>query len=154
MIIFGTRPRGKTIDSGEFYCPHCRALRRYELKESRPYFTLYFLPVFPVGEARQYVQCETCGTAFTPDILKTAPPEVPPDLATLLNRLIEQLAGGQPLEYAIRDLTAAGLEFDIARRMVNEYAGDGRKVCTACGLTYAAPVARCTQCGGPLQAAS
>lgn len=153
MIIFGTRPRTKTVDSGQFNCPQCRAQRRYELKEARPYFTLYFLPVFPVGEARQFVECEACGTAFTPDVLDYDLPEVPPDLATLLNRLPELLAGGQPVEYAIRDLTAAGLELDVARQMVEGQLAAGRKACRACGLTYVASVARCTQCGASVESA-
>mgnify|MGYP005841535703 CR=1 FL=1 len=154
MIIFGTHPKTKTVDSGQFYCPQCQAVRPYERKSARQYFTLYFIPVFPVTQPVEFVECQHCGMTFPPAVLDRKPPEPEPDLATLLNTLGSRLAEGAPVEYLVRDLTAAGLDWDVARSTVEAQLGPVRKVCQACGLTYAAGVKVCTVCGSPLQEAS
>ncbi len=150
MIIFGTRPKTKTVGSGRFYCPQCRAERLYERKEAKPYFTLYFIPIFPIGRGGEYVECQTCGAAFEPGVLDGMPPEPPPDLAAQINTIRARLEGGAPVEYVIRDLTAAGLDWEVARSLVGAQIGPERKVCQACGLEYASAVDVCAVCHGPL----
>jgi hypothetical protein len=152
MIIFGTRARTKIVGEGEFFCPSCRGKRRYQHKEGRPYFALYFIPIFPVGEGRSYVECQTCGTAFDPAVLQMEPPARKAGLAEQLNTIRERLEQGAPVEYVVRDLTTAGLDFDVARGTVESQVGAGRKVCNACGLAYVSSVNKCAVCQGPLQA--
>ncbi len=151
MIIFGTRHKFKTIDRGEFYCPHCRTKRPYERKEARPYFALYFIPVFPIGHGSEVIECMTCGTLFAPDALNAAPPQAPPDLAALINSIGRQLAGGTPVEFVVRALTGRGLDYDMARAIVERELGATRRTCPACNLTYAPGVETCTECGGALE---
>ena len=153
MIIFGTRNRTKAIDAGQFYCPHCRAVRPYERKSARQYFALYFIPVFPIGQPVEFVECQVCGTAFSPDVLNSTPPPEKPDLVALLNNIGAILRNGRAVEYVIRDLTAAGLDLQVARETVEARLGTERNVCRSCGLTYAAGIEKCAVCGGPLQAA-
>ncbi|MGH9242843.1 MAG: hypothetical protein ACRD29_00675 [Acidimicrobiales bacterium] len=70
LIIFGWRTRSKTLDTGVFFCPHCGGDRAYERKAARRWFTLFFLPVVPVGrELGQFVECETCRKGFEPGVL-------------------------------------------------------------------------------------
>jgi zinc-ribbon family len=72
ILIFGVRSRLKTIAEGSFFCPKCGADRTYRLQSIRRWFTLFFLPVFPVsGPQGEIVKCTTCGTAFRPDVLNT-----------------------------------------------------------------------------------
>ena len=154
MIIFGTRQRFKTIDTGEFYCPQCRARRSYVHKQARPYFALYFVPVFPVGQGHDLIECGTCGTQFTMDVLQATPPQPRPDLASLINGVGRDLAAGQPVEFVIRSLTSHGLDLDAARHVVEGQLGATVRACATCGLTYAPGVTTCSECGQSLAAPS
>jgi hypothetical protein len=72
IIIFGVRSRLKTIAQGTFFCPKCGADRQYRLQSIRRWFTLFFIPIFPVsGPQGEIVKCGTCGTAFRPEVLNT-----------------------------------------------------------------------------------
>ena len=61
MIIFGTKGVETVADNGEFFCPACRARSRYSLVRVKRYFTLYFIPLFPMGSVGEYVTCFGCG---------------------------------------------------------------------------------------------
>src|ERR1700690_2211805 len=72
LLIFGTRARAKAVSTGEFFCSHCGADRSYVLQEFRRWFTLFFVPLFPIGKViGRNVKCSTCGTTFTVDVLNT-----------------------------------------------------------------------------------
>jgi hypothetical protein len=150
MIIFGTKPRMKTIGSGSFYCPRCQTNRQYELKQGKNYFTLYFVPIFPMGDLGEFVECQTCHMTFKSDVLKLKPPTPKADLASMLNAVKSNLEGGQPVEYILRDLVAAGLERDITLNVVKSAIGDQRRQCPNCGLSYTANVNSCSECNTPL----
>lgn len=153
MIIFGTRAKTRTLDEGEFFCPQCRMQRHYQRKEARPHFALYFIPVFPVGQGREFVECQTCGTAFEPRVLEMKAPQPRADLATLMNGIKPRLEAGTPVDYVLRDLTAAGLDYDVARAAVDSQMGSSDRLqCASCGLTYTAGVTVCAECGDPLAA--
>ncbi len=148
MIVFGTRPKYKTIDHGQFFCPRCQQPRTYAHKKASRYFTLYFIPIFPMGSMGEFVQCETCHTMFEMGVLQTKKPAAPrAALAQVLNTLGDRLSSGVPVEYLVRDLTAAGLDRDIALKMVHENLGAVTKTCHDCGLTYAPNVTTCVSCG-------
>ena len=67
FILFGTKTRFKTLSTGQFYCPQCRTRREYELRLARDYFTLYFIPIFPVHTRGEVVTCLSRGTIFQKD---------------------------------------------------------------------------------------
>ena len=69
MIIFGTRTRVSTTDTGTFACLRCGAGQRYERKRARRWFTLYFIPVFPVGDLGEFVECGLCHGTFKTEVL-------------------------------------------------------------------------------------
>ena len=72
LIIFGTRVRAKAIATGEFFCQRCGADRNYVLQQLRRWFTLFFLPVVPMGKVLgEQVKCSTCGTGYRPEVLNT-----------------------------------------------------------------------------------
>jgi hypothetical protein len=150
MIIFGSRPRMKTIGSGSFYCPRCQTTRQYELKHARNYFTLYFVPIFPIGDLSEFVECQTCHMTFKSEVLKMKAPPSKLDLATMLNSVKSDLEGGKSVEYVLRDLVAAGLDRDIALNVVKSAIGDQRRQCPKCGLSYAVSVNTCSECHEPL----
>jgi transcription elongation factor Elf1 len=150
MIIFGTSNRFKTVQSGTFYCPHCQTTRNYELKQGKRYFSLYFVPLIPMGDLGQFVECQTCHLTFHPDILNLKQPAPKLTLADQLNAVKGRLLDGAPVEYVVRDLNSAGLDRDVALNLVNASVGSGRKFCRNCNLSYAPNIASCAECGGTL----
>lgn len=69
MIVFGAKDVPRDDGGGRFVCPTCGP-QAYRLKKNRRYFTLYFVPLFPVGkEGGEYVECQGCKTAWTVDVL-------------------------------------------------------------------------------------
>jgi Tellurite resistance protein TerB len=72
LIIFGTRARAKAVATGRFFCSRCGADRNYVLQQIRRWFTLFFVPVLPMGKVLgEQVKCSTCGTCFRPEVLNT-----------------------------------------------------------------------------------
>ena len=65
LIVFGISSKQKAKPAGTFQCPVCRTRRTYvELRRSRR-FTLFFVPVLPLGSSRLgRVVCATCGSEF------------------------------------------------------------------------------------------
>ncbi len=154
FIIFGTRVRQSPIGEGQFVCPSCHSQRTYTKTKATRWFTLYFLPVIPLGTVGEYVQCQTCGVTFKPAVLDMkVQPQVAQssqrDLASLINTVPQRLAEGQSVEYVVRDLTGAGVDRDAALAMLKPHLSNGTMSCESCGLTYAAGVKTCSQCNNP-----
>ncbi|MCA0452729.1 MAG: zinc ribbon domain-containing protein [Chloroflexi bacterium] len=150
MIIFGTRNKLKTVGTGQFYCPRCQAQRTYERKTAKRYFALYFVPLIPMGDLGEFVECTTCHMTYNVDVLKTKAPVQQVGAVELLNSVKSRLVGGDPVEYVVRDLTAAGIERDMALSLVQSTIGDKRKLCATCNLSYATDITRCQECQLPL----
>lgn len=75
MIIFGTRGLTSVAGTGVFHCPRCGPQRTYSHKRVNRWFTLYFIPVLPIGSAGEYVECEGCAGTFGPEVLHYNPEE-------------------------------------------------------------------------------
>ena len=69
MIVYGYRNREIQQGTGNFYCPKCEAQRQYKHKKTVRYFTLFFVPLFPLGTLSEYVECGVCGRTYKPEIL-------------------------------------------------------------------------------------
>ncbi|HEX2907038.1 MAG TPA: zinc-ribbon domain-containing protein [Phototrophicaceae bacterium] len=150
MIILGTSSKTKTLDSGQFYCPRCQTVRTYERKQARPYFSAYFIPLFPIGAPTEFIECQTCKLTYKPEVLTVKPAETKADLASLINSAKSQLEAGYPIEYFVRDLNSAGLKREVAWNIVNNAIGTERHVCKNCDLSYAKTVTTCRECQQPL----
>ena len=71
FIIFGTKSRIIHEDGGYFVCPQCEVLRPYKLQSYQAWFTLFFIPLFPIGEKKnKHVECQHCKTSYYPRILE------------------------------------------------------------------------------------
>ena len=70
MILIGTMNLTRTRESGQFYCPTCRCAQEYRLRARRPFLTLYFIPVIPIGPAEPFVSCRGCGEKWDPSVLE------------------------------------------------------------------------------------
>lgn len=82
MIIWGRRGRTTTLDTGEFACPACRVERPYAHRQVRRWFTLYFVPCFPLDVIADYVECESCHETFRPGVVDEPLAEVDPEFAS------------------------------------------------------------------------
>lgn len=69
LIIFGTTGIRSTIKEGNFLCPQCLAERRYKHKKVTQFFTLYFIPLIPLGNKGEYVECQTCRNTYIERVL-------------------------------------------------------------------------------------
>ncbi len=72
MILIGTMNWASTRMRGLFRCPDCGSTQNFRLRASRPFLTLYFIPVLPIGSLQEYVQCRHCKNSYEPDILASA----------------------------------------------------------------------------------
>ena len=68
MIIYGTRGRRSLKDTGNFFCPKCQATRSYRHHAVTRWFTLYFIPLIPLGVHGEYVECGYCRTTWDPEV--------------------------------------------------------------------------------------
>ena len=145
MIIFGTKARHKTVGTGIFHCPHCQRERQYNHKQGKNYFSLYFIPVFPIGDAGEFIECQSCGRSYSTEVLKFKPSKPQTDVARILNEVKRKLELGYSIEYVIADLTGEGFDREVATNMVNMAVGENRKTCPTCDLTYAPAITTCPE---------
>ena len=62
------------MDSGEFHCPNCNTQRIYNKKYVQDWFTLYFIPTFPVGSKKnEHIECEECSSIYHLDVIDHKP---------------------------------------------------------------------------------
>lgn len=69
MLLIGTMNWSSTRLKGVFHCPHCDANQNFRLKATRPFLTLYFIPVIPIGGLQEFVECQSCREAFESIVL-------------------------------------------------------------------------------------
>jgi hypothetical protein len=70
IILWGSTGFTSNTGEGKFLCPQCGDERRYERKEVNRWFTLYFIPLFPIGSAGEYVECTKCEGSWEVGILE------------------------------------------------------------------------------------
>jgi hypothetical protein len=67
FVIFGTRTVKTPIRNGlklRRVCGRCRLLSQMQEYRSREYFTLFFIPIFPVSKGEGLLVCERCRANF------------------------------------------------------------------------------------------
>ena len=72
MIIWGSTSKQKVLGSGHFACPGCRNDAPVSHLKLESYFTLYFIPLFPIRTLAEYVECGFCRGKFQPQVLHYA----------------------------------------------------------------------------------
>jgi hypothetical protein len=70
LIIFGRKSVTSSTARGSFMCPACQSQQAYDHKLVRKFFTLYFLPIIPLGTLGEYVECGGCKGTFKPTVLQ------------------------------------------------------------------------------------
>jgi tetratricopeptide (TPR) repeat protein len=59
-IIFGSRNNNNVMGQTQFVCPQCRRQAYHTVVRSSRWFTLYFIPVIPMGKTTT-ARCNLCG---------------------------------------------------------------------------------------------
>jgi hypothetical protein len=67
VIIYGLRNRGKTLGQRVLNCPNCHRDAMTIATQTRPWFTLFFIPIFPVGAKKTIARCGLCGYQYQVD---------------------------------------------------------------------------------------
>jgi zinc-ribbon family len=77
LIIFGRKSVTGSKGRGQFPCPTCQSIQSYDHKRVRRFFTLYFIPLIPLGTIGEYIECDRCKGTFKPTVLQLAggPPQ-------------------------------------------------------------------------------
>ena len=60
-IIFGVHPQTKKLGQDLRDCIRCAKPTVHTLEKRRSWFTVFFLPVFPLGGMQQFKKCNLCG---------------------------------------------------------------------------------------------
>ena len=74
FILLGMRLRTTSVGTGRFLCPNDHRETSYVHLSARRWFTLFFIPVIPLGSAGEWVQCESCGAEYDVDVLSHPAP--------------------------------------------------------------------------------
>jgi hypothetical protein len=143
IIIWGSRGLTSNLESGTFYCPRCDGQADYRLKQVRPFFTLYFIPLFPIGGAERYVECAACGGTFKEEVLQMEPPG---EADRLMAHLHNELLTGSSLEDVERRLVQMGMDKGRAAAVVEQMCEGRTWTCKVCGDRYLDVVKKCTRC--------
>jgi HEAT repeat protein len=69
FIIVGVGVQYSDLEEGEFECPRCGPDRVYLLKQGTRYFTLFFIPLVPIEDMDEIVECQACRGRFRPAVL-------------------------------------------------------------------------------------
>lgn len=143
FIIWGSRGINSHVESGEFFCPNCNAEQEYRLMQSRPFFTIFFIPIFPIGGAQRYVECTQCRQTFYERVLDLSPaaPE-----ERVFGQLFGELATGSSLEMVQSKMEAAGMDADQAAAILERGTQGHVWQCERCGDRYLDTVKRCLRC--------
>jgi tellurite resistance protein len=74
MIIFGSRSVTSTKESGNFTCPGCGGTPQvYSRRVVRRFFTLYFIPILPLGKLGEFYECQHCRNTYNEQVLNFDP---------------------------------------------------------------------------------
>lgn len=150
LLIFGIRIRFRTLATVAFFCPRCGGDREGQRRAARRWFTLFWVPVLPLDQVGEVVECTTCHTRFEPAVA-----DVPTSasLSEILGNAVRVLAAmvvrtGDPTDASLRAAAVANV-----RRVDDAYddatlAADAAAVDPALAESYVAPLAEGLQVSG------
>lgn len=91
MIIWGTKAVTRKTDSGTFHCPNCGSPQFYERKTIQKHGHVYFIPLLPMGDTAEYVECQGCRETFRPEVLSFDPGQKEREFKSEFDRALKRL---------------------------------------------------------------
>lgn len=150
LLIFGVRIRFRTIGTVAFFCPRCGGDRQGDRRTARRWFTLFWLPVVPLDQVGEVVECSTCHTRFEPAVAE-APTTAA--LSEILGNAVRVLAAmvvrtGEPADPALRAAAVANVRLVDGGYDDATLAADAVAVDPAVAESYVAPLGEGLQVSG------
>jgi len=68
LIIFGFRIRLRTTGQITFFCPKEGGDRLGNQRVARRWFTIFFIPIIPLNQVGELVECTSCKTRYEPHV--------------------------------------------------------------------------------------
>ncbi len=88
MIIFGTTTINTTMNEGVFHCPRCSSEQNFRHRKANGFFTLYFIPIIPIGSRGTFVECSSCGGTYSDEVLSYDPEQDALETKTTVFRML------------------------------------------------------------------
>jgi len=153
MIIWGSKGKSKTVETGRFFCPICKSQQRYNHEVIGKYFTLYFIPLFRTKKVGEYIECQNCHMTFKPEIIDWSKgrSQAQADIKEITQELRHELEAGMPIQSIVYALTEKGIDKDITGRLIVEATDNRISSCSRCSMDYINSLSYCPQCGEKLQ---
>jgi len=117
MIIFGTRGVTYSKGKGEFHCPQCGSHSPYDHKRVRRFFTLYFIPLIPLDQLGEYVECQRCRNTWNLEVLSYDPEAGAAEFQAEYHHAVKQVMIGLMLADGHMDDEEVGRITDIYERL-------------------------------------
>jgi hypothetical protein len=70
LVIWGFRVLNAVLGTGLFHCPSCDLDTQYRHLQPRRWFTLFFIPIIPLGRLDPHVECTRCKGTFYERVLQ------------------------------------------------------------------------------------
>ena len=150
VVIYGTKGKIRTIGTGSFYCPRCKTNRSYKHQKISKYFSLYFIPIFPIQNLGEYIECQFCFTPFETSILEINSQESQSEINQFIENLKSKLDEGFPLELLYAFILNDGGSEEVAKTVIAIVSEGKIKNCDRCDLSYIYSLNYCHECGNPL----
>ncbi|MBY0525147.1 MAG: zinc-ribbon domain-containing protein [Gemmataceae bacterium] len=147
IIIWGSRGITSDLDHGDFHCPSCDCREEFTLKHTRPFFTFFFIPIFPIGGGDRYVECRGCRGTYKEEVLRYEPPT---EGQRILGQLYEELRTGTSLQVMQgKMINQLSMDPDKAWGILEQMCEGKPRECS-CGQRYHPDVRKCSRCGADL----
>lgn len=69
IVVWGFKARAKAIATGTFFCPREGGDRTYEHKSAKRWFTFFWIPMIPLNDLGEFVECTSCEATYYPNVL-------------------------------------------------------------------------------------
>jgi hypothetical protein len=69
LLVFGVRQLHALVSTGHFHCPVCGVDRGYRLRAPRSWFHVFWIPLIPMRQGEEFVECDACSSRFEPGVL-------------------------------------------------------------------------------------
>jgi hypothetical protein len=111
------------------------------------YFTLYFVPLFPMGTLGEIVQCQACLREWKPEVLR---PDPSSHDERIVNEVRHLLAQGKSIREVRTMLGRRGMDGASIEKLIGLAATGKQSLCTRCHRVYSSTLRSCLECGGEM----
>lgn len=144
LFIWGFKIRFRTTATLAFFCPRCGGDRQGERRTARRWFTFFWIPIIPLKEVGEVVECTTCRTRFEPAV---ADQPTTADLQLVLANAVRVLTAmivrtGDASDPAMRAAAVADVRAVAADYTPDTLASDLAAVDPAQAEQYVGPLAQ------------